>query len=94
MSETEWTQPLEIEETADPNYVEPVAASVPETEAGTEAVIYEDLTGVDPEATEEIVIVEVIETVGSDLVHANLFGSFLLCGTLIGLFLLRGIHGT
>lgn len=94
MSETEWTQPLEIEETADPNYVEPVAASAPETEAGTEAVIYEDLSGADPEATEEIVIVEVIETVGSDLVHANLFGSFLLCGTLIGLFLLRGIHGT
>ena len=94
MSETEWTQPLEIEETADPNYVEPVAASAPETEAGTEAVIYEDLSGADPEATEEIVIVEVIETVGSDLVHANLFGSFLLCGTMIGLFLLRGIHGT
>ena len=50
MSETEWTQPLEIEETADPNYVEPVAASAPETEAGTEAVIYEDLSGADPEA--------------------------------------------
>lgn len=64
---------------------------------------YEDLpsaeaaeTGVPEEtaATIEVTTVEIIETVGSDIVHASLFGSFLVCGTLIGLALLRNIHGT
>lgn len=36
----------------------------------------------------------VIESVGSDIAHTNLFGSFLICGTLIGIFVLRRIHGT
>lgn len=30
----------------------------------------------------------------SDICHVSLFGSFLLCGTLIGLTLLRRIYGT
>ena len=92
MSETEWTQPLEIEETADPNYVEPVAASAPETEAGTEAVIYEDLSGADPEATEELityVTVQDLDTHFSNLANVNLFGAFLIAGVLVGLMLLR-----
>ena len=64
---------------------------------------YEDLSSAEaaetgaPEetiATVEVTTVEIIETVGSDIVHASLFGSFLLCGTLIGLALLRNIHGT
>lgn len=38
--------------------------------------------------------VAVMESVGSDIAHVNLFGSFLICGTLIGIFILRRIHGT
>lgn len=51
---------------------------------------YEDPT----EATEEVVIVDVIESVGSDIAHASLFSGFLVAGTLIGIFLLRNIYGT
>ena len=43
-------------------------------------------------ATEELVIVEVIESVGSDISHATLFSGFLVCGTLVGLALLRKIN--
>lgn len=60
---------------------------------------YEDIpsaeaaeTGVPEEtiaATEEVAIVDVIESVGSDIAHVSLFGSFLICGTLVGLVLLR-----
>ena len=28
----------------------------------------------------------------TDLAHVNLFGSFLICGTLVGIFLLRNRH--
>ena len=35
-----------------------------------------------------------MERIGSDILHADLFGSFLICGTLIGLFLFGRIHGT
>lgn len=35
-----------------------------------------------------------MERIGSDIVHADLFGSFLICGTLVGLALLRYIRGT
>lgn len=45
-------------------------------------------------ATEEIVLVDVIESVGSDIAHANLFSGFLVCGTLVGIALLRKIYGT
>ncbi len=37
---------------------------------------------------------EVIQSSASDIVHADLFGSFLICGTLVGIFLLRGRYGT
>lgn len=62
-----------------------------QTEEGT---IYGDLSGAATEETETITTIQVIETVGSDIIHANLFGSFLICGTLVGLVLLRNIHGT
>lgn len=67
--------------------------------AVTEDVIWEDFSGSTIEetvavTTEPVIIVEVIESAASDLAHVNLFGSFLISGTLIGLFLLRGIHGT
>ena len=65
-------------------------------EAADGSVIYEDLAGAATEETtaEVVITLEEIQAVGSDIVHADLFGSFLVCGTLIGLFLLRGIHGT
>ena len=49
-----------------------------------------------PEATQETISITVqdLNAVGSDIVHANLFGSFLICGTLVGLALWRKIHGT
>ena len=81
-------------------YTEPFAmpGSDP-TQATTEETIYEDFSGAPDyesytEATEPVVIVDLIETVGSDIVHANLFGSFLICGTLVGIALWRNIRGT
>lgn len=47
-----------------------------------------------PESTPEMVYVEVIQDIGSAIVHADLFGAFLICGTLVGIFLLRGRYGT
>ena len=58
----------------------------------SEELVLEDGT----EATEETVSITLadIQAVGSDIVHADLFGSFLICGTLIGLALLRKVYGT
>ena len=44
--------------------------------------------------TVPVVTVDIIETASSNIVHASLFGSFLVCGTLVGIFLLRGRYGT
>lgn len=46
------------------------------------------------EAPTEPVYMDVIAETGSALMHSNLFGAFLICGTLVGLFLLRGRYGT
>jgi len=51
-------------------------------EAGTEAT----------EETVTVVTVQDIEVLGYNLAHVDLFGSFLVCGTLIGLALLRDRH--
>ena len=59
----------------------------------SEELLLEDGTGA-TEETLSVVTVEVIQAVGSDIAHANLFGSFLICGTLIGLALLRKVYGT
>lgn len=58
-----------------------------------EATIYEDLPGAATEEAETITV-QVIESVGQEIIHADLFGSFLICGTLVGLALMRKIHGT
>lgn len=58
-----------------------------------ESTIYEDLSGAPTEEAETITV-QVIETVGQEIIHADLFGSFLICGTLVGLALMRKIHGT
>ena len=100
------TEPVQTETAAsDPGLVtEPSSAPEtlpeenPEELDGTEATIYEDFSGSENEeytaATEAVNVVEVIESVGSDIAHANLFGSFLICGTLLGLGLMRKIYGT
>ena len=44
--------------------------------------------------TISITVQETILSVGSDIAHMNLFGNFLICGTLIGLALLRKVYGT
>ena len=58
-----------------------------------EATIYEDLSSAPTEEAETITV-QVIETVVQETIHADLFGSFLICGTLVGLALMRKIHGT
>ena len=47
------------------------------------------------EVTEETVSITLadLQAVGSGIMHADLFGSFLICGTLIGLALWRKAHG-
>lgn len=76
--------------------IDSVVDSDPEDLEGTSATIYQDLSGYEEstEATEEIIIVDVIESVGSDIAHASLFSGFLVSGTLVGIFLLRKIYGT
>lgn len=59
----------------------------------TEELVLEDGT----EATEEtvsVVTAEVVQDAALTVAHADLFGSFLVCGTLIGLALLRKVYGT
>ena len=63
----------------------------------TEGLVLEDGSETVQETvpmTTEPVIIDIIETSSSNIVHANLFGSFLICGTLVGIFLLRGRYGT
>ena len=90
----ETTSPIEVPETEDGSVTEETY-EISETVAylPTEELILEDGT----ESTEEtvsMVTVQEIQTIGSDIIHADLFGSFLVCGTLIGLAIFRGIHGT
>lgn len=77
------------------------ASAAPEPTTAAESTIQETTEILDwsvmatEETTEEIIItLDDLHSVGSDLLHADLFGSFLICGTLIGLALLRNIHGT
>ena len=74
----------------------------PVAEPVTEPVQTEDsILDLEVESTGETIVME-LETVTlvdfqqgvSDICHVNLFGSFLLCGTLIGLALFRRIYGT
>ena len=62
-------------------------------ELPSEELVLEDGT----EATEEtvsVVTAEVVQDAAIAVAHADLFGSFLVCGTLIGLALLRKVYGT
>ena len=63
----------------------------------SEGIVLEDnseaITETVPMTTEPVYI-DFIEASSNNIVHANLFGSFLICGTLVGIFLLRGRYGT
>ena len=63
-----------------------------------ETEVIETNDGSVTEATEaaqvEMITIQEVQAIGSDIVHTSLFGSFLICGTLIGLAILRKVHGT
>ena len=40
-----------------------------------------------PTETTEVVLVDAVDQLRNDLIHVNLFGSFLICGALIGVAL-------
>ena len=89
------------ETTASPEILnDPVAESVTEP-VQTEAAASDLQLDLNEENQEETIAVD-LQTVTlvafqqgvSDICHVSLFGSFLLCGTLIGLALLRRIYGT
>ena len=42
--------------------------------------------------TEAVVAVDPYIQAVTDLAHVNLFGFFLICGTLVGIFILRNRH--
>ena len=95
----ETTLPAEMPSNPEPEMVtETDAAEATEDLDGalTFGTIYEDLSGFNEEETtaEVVISLEDIQSVVLDNVHASLFGDFLVCGTLIGLALLRNIHGT
>ena len=81
---------LEVENVSSETY-EPVTQ-----ENETEAI--ETYDGSVTEATESVVVetitIQEVQAIGSDIIHTSLFGSFLICGTLIGLAILRKVHGT
>lgn len=71
-----------IETTA---FLETEAAAVPES---TEPV-YLDPVPVEtvPAETVEMITIEQVQEVANDIIHADLYGSFLVCGTLMGIAL-------
>jgi len=101
-TETQVTEPITVETDPVPIEEAPDTAPLPVSTYDPYEIIYgvdsstESTTAPTLEtipATTEPVYIEVIETVGADIVHSSLFGSFLICGTLVGLALLRRIHG-
>lgn len=86
--------------------IDPVE-SMPEVETSEAPEVVTLPEDIDPEETTEepvyVVVSEestapvymsILQDTESAIVHSNLFGAFLICGTLVGLFLLRGRYGT
>lgn len=78
---TEPTEAVEITEPTEAPY-EPI----------TESLYIGDY--LEPTEETEPVYKQVIQDSVASLIHADLFGAFLVCGTLVGIFLLRGRYGT
>ena len=94
----ETTLPAEMPSDPEPEMVtETDAAEATEDLDGalTFGTIYEDLSGFNEEETtaEVVISLEDLERVSNYNAHVDLFGSFLVCGTLVGLSLLRDRHG-
>lgn len=62
------------------------------TATESETVAPTEWTEESTQETEAVVLVDVIQESASVVAHVNLFGSFLICGTLVGIFLLRNRH--
>ena len=80
------TLPTEAEVQA----TEAVELAPQETESATAAPV--EWTAPSVSETQEVILVDAIQTAATDLAHVNLFGCFLICGTLVGIFLLRNRH--
>lgn len=94
----ETTLSTEVPADQEPEMVtEPAESEVAEASDGalTEGTIYEDFSeAFAEETTAEVVIsLDDLHEVGNYVAHVDLFGSFLVCGTLVGLALLRDRHG-
>lgn len=93
---TDWTVAPETTEaapTSPPVIYQPPASStlLEEFYASTyEETVAETV----PETVTQEITIEVIQDLTWGQIHADLWGSFLICGTLIGLALWRNIHGT
>ena len=89
-TEPEETEVIQVSETGDSTVILDTEPIVTEAQETFSSVFLDDTI---PETTEQNTF-EIIETVGSDIVHADLFGSFLICGPLIGIAILRDINDT
>lgn len=69
--------------------------TVPETSQETISYDFPGTTVVEtmPETITQEITIEVVQDLVLDQIHVNLFGSFLICGTLVGLAILRDRHG-
>ena len=92
---TDWIVAPETTEaapTSPPVFYQPPASSTLLEDVYASA--YEEtLAETVPETTTQEITIEIIESIALDQIHVDLFGSFLVCGTLIGLALLRDRHG-
>ena len=75
----------------------PTETEAPEAADGamTEGTIYEDLSGMEYQETVAgtVISLDDLQSIANYNAHVDLFGSFLVCGTLVGLALLRDRYG-
>ena len=80
------TLPTEAEVQA----TEAVELAPQETEGETAAP--DEWTAPPVSETQEVILVDAIQTAATDLAHVSLFGDFMIGGILVGIFLLRTRH--
>ena len=69
---------------------EAVELAPPATESPTAAP--DEWTAPPVSETQEVILVDAIQTAATDLAHVSLFGDFMIGGILVGIFLLRNRH--